>query len=399
MDKNSVKTILFLDANESVVASILYAKSKGYRVITCDNIPTHVGHKYADKAYNISTYDIENLEKIAQIESINGVVYFCSAHGLYGAVRLISKLKLPGIPYEVEHLFSNKGIFRQFLKENKIANPYFEIFSNIENLNYKGCYPCIVKPVDSSGGNIGVCKVTRYEDLSNAVFNAIEVSYSKQALVEDYIESKKQVNGDCLVLNSQIVYLFAGKHLYMNNAAIVPFATVFGRDIFTEDEYRKIKDIVQKLISSSGIQNGVLNFEIRISDEGSLYFIEINPRHSGNKIYKLMNLAFDVSMEQIAVDLSLGNLLKFDVQNYFDGYYAYGIIYSNISGVLKNVVISDYLKKYIIEQEYFVSIGDPISTFTLLKHRIGILLLKFDDKDEMLKIVQNLSSYYQVKIQ
>lgn len=396
MDKNFIKSILFLDANESVVDSIKYAKRNGYRVITCDNIPSHIGHQYADKSYNISTYDVETLERVVNEENISGVVYFASAHGLYGGSRIIEKFSLAGIPLHVEQQFSNKGKFRKMLKEIGIPNPVFQIVRDSASINYHGKFPCIVKPVDSSGGNIGITKVYEYTQLQEAVDLAISVSFSNEALIEEFIDSDLQINGDCIVFEGTIKYLFLGKHLFFENS-ITPYATIFGSDVIPNILIGKIKDYLQKIILKENINEGTFNLELRLDRSGNLFFIEINPRHSGNRIYKLMNRAYNISCEKIAVDLSLGN--KIDIQEISPkGFFAYCILYSKNEGILDSIEISDELDKYILYRYDFVHKGDKVNCFKLLRDRLSLLLLEFKTKREQDYIMNLFENLYSIRL-
>ena len=51
-------------------------------------------------------------------------------------------------------------------------------------------YPLIVKPVDRSG-SLGVAKVNSRSELDDAVVNALECSFCKQAIVEEYVEGRE----------------------------------------------------------------------------------------------------------------------------------------------------------------------------------------------------------------
>lgn len=393
-----MKSILFLDANETIVPAILYAKEIGYKVITCDNIPTHIGHKYADVSYNISTYDIDNLLEIAIKEDVCGVVYFASAHGLYGGSILIEKLNLPGITNNIEQIFSNKGVFRHFLEKNSLNYPYYIITENNQMNLESSQYPVIVKPVDSSGGNIGVTKVESNDFLQNAISEAIKSSFSHKALIERFIESDLQINGDCLIDNGMIKFCFLGKHIFNSKESIVPFATVFGPDILENKVLDECKKQIQNTISLTGLKNGILNVELRIDQKDNRpYIIEINPRHSGNKIYKLMNIEYGVSFEQISVNNSIGREFH-DKITQKNGYYAYCILYSRKNGILKRVNISSKLKDVTIEKFDFKLPNDEINEFKLLKDRVSLLLLSFHDKKEMENIVYNIEEYYQIEL-
>lgn len=392
-----MKSILFLDANETIIPAILYAKELGYRTITCDNIPSHPGHSFADATYNISTYDIESLVSLAKKENVCGVVYFSSAHGLYGGSALIEQLHLPGIPGSVEKLFSDKGSFREFLQDNNLNYPAYKI-TDTKSLDLESVqYPVIVKPVDSSGGNIGVVKVNSPEKMQVAMREAIDCSFSHRALIEEFIESDLQINGDCLVSNGKVVLFFTGKYLYASKTSIIPYATIFGPDVIDEQSLHSAKEEIQQIVSKAGIKNGIINVELRINKaDHKPYTIEINSRHSGNKIYKLMNVEYGQSFEHIAVDIARGKSLE-TISSRRNGYYAYCILYSKQDGVLRQIHIAPELNENIIERFDFKQENEAVHEFKLLRDRVSLLLLSFKDKKEMEDMVYHIENYYHIE--
>lgn len=394
-----MKTLLFLDANDTLKDSIFYAKQCGYRIITCDNIPTHVCHQLADVSYDISTYDIDSLKKIVEKEGINGVVYFASAHGLYGASRLIEMYNFPGIPFSVENLFSNKKKFREFLYNNNFDCPSFQTVSSIEEVDVsKITYPVIVKPIDSSGGNIGITKVLNGKDLYKAVQLALDSSFSNVALIESFIDSEVQINGDCLIYNGELMLAYLGKYIYRRDS-ILPYATIFSPTLFPNGILADVKAAIQRLISLSHIKSAVINVELRIGTDGKIYFIEVNPRHSGNQIYRLMNIAYDVNMSEIAVKLALGENINVSSSLQPKGNYAYAILYSSQEGVLKDLEISPSLLDSSIQISRFVKRGSVVKSFLHLQDRLALTHLSFNTKERMEYVVAHLDEYYKVVLE
>ena len=72
------KKILFLGGSKFQVPPLIYAKNKGYEVITCDYSPGNPGHKFADKYYNVSTTDYEAVLEVALKEKVDGIVAYAS---------------------------------------------------------------------------------------------------------------------------------------------------------------------------------------------------------------------------------------------------------------------------------------------------------------------------------
>ena len=394
-----MKKILFLDANETVVEAIKYAKSRGYYTISCDNKIDNIGHLYSDKQFYISTYDVASLFKLVETEKIDGVVYFTSQHGLYGACRIIEKYSLPGFPFNVEQTISNKYNFRLFLSEHGFNVPKYVSLSSLSDLDRleKIPYPLIVKPVDN-GGNCGITKVECKSELSAALQYAFNESLSHKLIVEEYISSDFQINGDCLYVQGKLVFSFLGRYLYPNKESILPFATIFGPDIIPSSLKKKVDLEIQEIITKNHLIDGILNVELRVDNNGQIYFIEINPRHSGNRIYSLMNEILNIPMEHIAVDLSLGNT---EFMNYlkinYQKYYAYCLLFSEDEGIYDKTEISDDLQKFILTKEFFKERGDLVKPFTLLKERIGLLHLCFPSIFELDWIFNDIHRFFKIK--
>lgn len=396
------KKILFLDANITLINSIIYAKGIGCYTITCDNKPNNPGHSYSDKQYFISTYDIDKIYKVVEDEKIDGVVYFSSAHGLYAACRIIEKYSLPGFPLSIEETISDKYKFRQFLKKNGLNVPEnicvnSSMDSNL-NLLSNFSFPLIVKPVDA-GGNRGITKVETQTDIPNAIDYALTESISKKVIIEEFIESDLQINGDCLFVNGKLIYSYLGQHLYSNSQSILPYATIFGKNIIADYIKKDADEEIQKIITINKLRNGILNVELRVDRNGRIFFIEINPRHSGNRLYSLMNKEINIPMENIAVDIALNNydfINKFKVVSH--NYAAYCLIYSDKDGVLETINISDDLNKYVVSSDFFKSKGDYVKKFTLLKERLGILHLIFPNEKDLKDTFNNINNLYKVNL-
>ncbi len=398
---SSQKKILVLDANDSVVDVIEYAKQRGYYVITCDNNPLNVGHQYANENLFISVYDIEQLKRSLQNEKIDAVVYFTSEHGLYAASQLKDFLGIKGISADVYQKISNKGEFRKLLTKNHINCPRYQIVNKFEMINVREIiYPVIVKPVDGMGGNLGVTKVLSYNELEVAVRRALDNSRSKYAIIEEFIESDLQVNGDCVVSKGILWGSFLGKHVYENSESIIPYATIFSEELINDTLKKKINDEINKVIKAANIYTGILNVELRIKPNGEIYFVEINPRHSGNRIYQLMSKCSGISMSDFAIELALdeADVTKLNL-NMGEKSYAYGILFSKESGRLKKLKLSDELERYVIDKKIFKEIGNKVSAFKGLRDRLGLLLLEFPTKEIMMEIMLKLGDYYDVEVE
>ena len=84
---------------------------------------------------------------------------------------------------------------RKALLQNEVPTVRFakvQSISEIENLP-KMEYPLIVKPTDRSGSR-AITKIYKKEELKEAIQIALDNSFEKKAIVEEYIEGKEYLS-------------------------------------------------------------------------------------------------------------------------------------------------------------------------------------------------------------
>ena len=142
-------------------------------------------------------------------------------------------------------------------------------------------YPVIVKPTDRSGSR-GICKVNNPAELDNAVKKALDISFEKRALIEQYIDGREY----------SVEYIsYKGRHHFL--ALTRKYTT--GAPFFIETRHVEpadvscacldhIRAIVEHALNTLEITNGASHSEIRIDDHGTIKIIEIGARMGGDCI-------------------------------------------------------------------------------------------------------------------
>jgi len=67
----------------------------GLYVITCDNIPENIAHKYYDEYKNVSIIDKGTVLKLAKELEIDGIMSFAIDSGVVTAAYVVEALGLP----------------------------------------------------------------------------------------------------------------------------------------------------------------------------------------------------------------------------------------------------------------------------------------------------------------
>ena len=185
-----MKKLLLLGGLRYLIPVIKKAKELGYYVITCDYIPENIAHQYADEYHNVSIIDKDAVLKLAQELEINGIMSFAVDPGVITAAYVAKKMGLCFPPYESVQILQNKGLFRQFLKDNNFNVPAAASFKTKDAVKEKlseFTFPVIVKPVDSAGSK-GVTKVCTINELDEAIETALKYSIGGEYIIEEFIE-------------------------------------------------------------------------------------------------------------------------------------------------------------------------------------------------------------------
>lgn len=387
------KRILFLGAAPSQVPPLLYAKSQGHHVITCDYLPENPGHQLADEWHNVSTTDKDAVLQLAKRINIDGIVAYASDPAAPTAAYVAEKLGLPGNPYNSVLTLARKDLFRSFLKEHGFNVPRSQSFYEREQARAwlaEISLPAYIKPVDSSGSK-GVTKLTEIEYFDQAFDHALQYSREKLVVVEEQImRAGYQVAGDGFVVDGKLVFRsWADEHFDKLCNGLVPIGQTFPTSHPQEwlDVAHKES---QRLLSLLGIKTGALNFDYVFDENGQFYFLELGPRNGGCLIPEVIRYATGVDLIKYTVDASIGlrcDDLKMESTN---GYWSSYMVHSICDGIFKELWLSDRVLPKIIEQDMYVKPGDRVKKYLGSNETLGTMILRFESIDEMVDMLDNM---------
>ncbi len=270
-------------------------------------------------------YPISILEKEEILEK-------CLAIGIDGITTIATDMAVPTICYVAEkmNLISNssktaliatdKGLMRQAFLENNCNSIKFVISGhdkiNLDSFNF----PVIVKPVDRSGSR-GVNKVEIKSNLEDAVKNAIEESFTKKAIVEEFIEGQ-EVSVESISWNGKHYILAITDKTTTGSPNFVELAHHQPSNLPLEIQ-NKIKEQTILALNAIQIQFGASHSEFKINDLGEVFVIEVGARMGGDFIGShLVELSTGYDFVKAVIDIALN---QFEVPtikyNSFSGVY------------------------------------------------------------------------------
>ncbi len=278
------KRLLVLGATGYFCEVVRKAKSMGIYTIVTDYFPDSPAKAIADKAYDVSTVDIDTLERIAKEEKIDGVFVAWSDINHYVAEELCRRLGLPFYATREQlFTFTNKRAFKDCCRRFGVPTvPEYRLTEELLPEDMAALeYPLIVKPADSySGKGITICNSA--EEVPGAVAEALSKSRKKQFLVEKYMK-----DGDTDAVG--IYYTIQdGKAALssMTDRYMVEFGTKrLNTAIFYPSQYldrfiREVDPQMKSMLSGMHMQNGVIFFEGCV-DADSFYLWESGFRLCG----------------------------------------------------------------------------------------------------------------------
>lgn len=398
-----MKKILLLGGSAQQISAIQYAKGAGYFTVLCDYLKDNPGQYVADRFYLISTTDKEAVLKIAKKEQVEGVVAYASDPAAQTAAYVAAKLNLPSNPYESVRILSEKHLFRKFLQEHNFNVPRSisftlfneEILEAVSGFNY----PILVKPVDSSGSK-GISRIYGAQDLEGAFRFASEHSRNKIIQIEEYIRMDHAyiVGGDIFVVNGKVKFWgLLNCHRDYDVNPLVPVGKSYPLDM---SRYRIeiIHQEIQRLINSLKLQFGAFNVELLFNENDQLYFIEMGPRNGGNMIPDLLSMISGKNMIAATIECAMGN---YEIDIAFDQcneYYATYNLHSKRDGSYISIEFADNLEKHIIKKVLYKKEGDNVYFFDSADKALGIIFMKFNNKEELQQLLNNINRYIQIKL-
>lgn len=399
-----MKKILLLGGSAQQIIAIETAKRLGYYTVLCDFLPDNPGQYVADKFYLVSTTDRDAVLEVALQEKIDGVLAYASDPAAPTAAYVAEKLKLPGNPYESVEILCNKDKFRKFLKENGFCTPEAKGYADVKDAlkDIQGGFfklPIIVKPVDSSGSK-GVSRIDGIETAEPLLEYAMSYSRGHRIIVEEFVEKfGYQIAGDGLSIDGKLVFrYFANDHFDPRcKNPFVPVAASFPYNM-PDEVHEKVHATIQRLLTRLGMRTSTYNFDMRIDKDYNVYLMEVAPRDGGNYIPQAIEYATGVDLVECSVKVAMGESIELPEQIKPQGYWAYYAVHSLKDGTLKQVVIDPEVEKaHIVENHLIVKSGEQIHSFVGANSTLGILVMRFDNMEQMIHMIENADEWIQIE--
>lgn len=368
--------VAIIGANEFQTKLILKCKE--------NNIETHVfaweegavGKEKCDFFYPISIIDKEKILKRCIEIGIDGVLSIGSDLAMITVNYIAEKMNLIGNSIECTNISTNKYEMRKAFLENNVSSPLFIKISDNEEwknvINFEA--PIIVKPTDRSGSR-GVTKVENLEFLQDAIRLAMEESFNKTVIVEQYISGQEY---------SMEFFTDNGEHNFL--AITEKFTT--GAPNFIERAHlqpgrikpqtlKKAIEIAKQGLDALNVENGASHIEIKVDNE-EVIIIEIGARMGGDFIGSdLVNLSTGIDFTKLVLDKALNRDTTICAKH---NKYSFVYFIFTQADLLKIKENYNLLKQYIVEEN--LEEKNIYESVTDSSNRHGYVIFNFDEYNE-----------------
>lgn len=265
-----------------------------------------VGEKAADYFYPISIVEKDKILEKCKDLKVDGVCSIGSDLANITVNYISENMGLIGNSLHSTSISTNKNLMRETFYINGDPIPKFaccDSNSDLSKINMG--YPLIAKPTDRSGSR-GVYKVENQYDLENAVKKALEVSFDKKVMIEEYVEGQ-EYSVEYISWKGQHHFLALTKKITTGAPYFIEKEHIEPADV-SDELLVAIKKVVEHALDSLEIKYGASHSEIKISDKNEIKIIEIGGRMGGDCIGSdLVYYSTGIDFVKGVIDVSLGN--------------------------------------------------------------------------------------------
>lgn len=396
-----MKKLMLLGGMRYLVPVIETAHKMGVYVITCDYLPDNIAHKYSDEYVNVSILEKEKVLEEARKRKIDGILSFACDPGVVTAAYVAEKMNLPTSgPLESIEILQNKGKFRKFLTENNFNVPVAKQYTNIDEALKETemfNWPVIVKPTDSAGSK-GVTKVSKKENLKDAIEYALKYSHCNEFIIEDFLE-KVNDSSDCdsFSINGELKFVSFSAQKFDEKCEnpYTPAAYTFPATI-SKKHQEELKNEIQRLLKLLNMKNSIYNIETRECTNGKAYIMECSPRGGGNRLSEMIRYMTNIDLIDEVVRAAIGEPLIDLKQEEIKENFAEIILHSEKEGTFKELWTSEKISDNIVEKDLWVKEGTKVGGFAGANEAIGTLVLRFKNQEELKRVIENQEEYVKV---
>ncbi len=302
-----MKTLAIIGASYLQEPLVMKAKEMGLYTLCFAWEDGAVCKDLVDEFYPISIVEKEQILTVCQKKQIDGICTIASDVAAPTVAYVANKMGLVGNNYEAAVRANNKFAMREVFMKSNIPCPLYKMVNNAHCTKHdfpQMKLPLIVKPTDRSG-SLGVTKVEQWEDLQPAVEIALDKSFKKEAMIEEFVDGR-EISVEFISYHGQHYPLQITDKVTTEAPHFVELEH-HQPSTLSKVMYEKIYAITNRALNALGLTDGASHSEYRITKDGHVAVMEIGGRMGGDFIGSdLVRLSTGYDFVKGVIEVALG---------------------------------------------------------------------------------------------
>lgn len=386
------KRILIPGGKTSDISLVNAAHRLGYYVITSGNDANAPAHRLSDEYVSADYSNRECMLALAQEKRIDNMCSSANDIALISTTYVCEKMGLLGHDsYETTLTLHHKDRFKKLARRLALHVPDGEWFTDeSEALEYalNVDHEIIIKPVDLVAGN-GITHALTESDKREGIHKAFHMSLNKRIVIERFIHGTSH-SFSAFIVNRKIVYS------YSDNEYSFAGANHISTSAGPATDFEKVRDIlikdVEKVAADLNLVDGRLHTQYIMTPDGEPYILEITRRASGDMytVPESRALGFDTAEWIVRAEcgMDMSNCPRNIAQKGFTGRHC---VAAPKPGTIKDIIIAPELESHIFDRLMWWNPGFEIRNCE--KEFAGLIFYDFDNREQMLKIVERITDF------
>lgn len=379
-----MKKIVIIGANDFQNPLILKAKEMGFETHVFAWQDGSIGERTADFFYPISIVERDRILKECEKIRPDAVASIGSDLAMLTVNEVAGKLKLPCNSMECTQISTNKYAMRRAFQAAGVPVPGFvsiDAKTPVEKVKELKL-PVIVKPTDRSGSR-GITKLTDWKEFSEAQKLAVENSFEKKAIVEEYLTGK-EYSCECISYEGTHYFLALTKKYTTGEPHFIEMGHLEPSGL-SQVQIEKVKDAVFQALTALKVENGASHTEFMIDETDKVKIIEVGARMGGDCIGSdLVPLSTGYDYVRMVIDAACGKKPDFRKLRQ-EGAACIRFVFHK-----QDLELLERLKSEMPENIHFISEIKPVceGRVTDSSTRFGYYILAFDSPDQAKEYVE-----------
>lgn len=379
-----MKKIVIIGANDFQNPLILKAKEMGFETHVFAWQDGSIGERTADFFYPISIVERDRILKECEKIRPDAVASIGSDLAMLTVNEVAGRLKLPCNSMECTQISTNKYAMRRAFQAAGVPVPGFvsiDAKTPVEKVKELKL-PVIVKPTDRSGSR-GITKLTDWKEFSEAQKLAVENSFEKKAIVEEYLTGE-EYSCECISYEGAHYFLALTKKYTTGEPHFIETGHLEPSGL-SQVQIEKVKNAVFQALTALKVENGASHTEFMIDEADKVKIIEVGARMGGDCIGShLVPLSTGYDYVRMVIDVACGKKPDFGKLRQ-EGAACIRFVFHK-----QDLELLERLKSEKPENIHFISEIKPVceGRVTDSSTRFGYYILAFESLDQAKEYVE-----------